>query len=203
MKDPITAAKDIAKYAAILGAVSTVYELMDGATPDMINMGSPNPSPVSAFIEGATGQTWVDAVFGDNPTKQEVNLIDGLISAIQEAGTLIPIVGGSAKYGGSNAFGAFGALVTEIGDCISGKPGAKPIGFLVAKTAGVPGATQIHRILRQMQKDRILEKREERRKKNPLHDARSQMQQNNPFRKQTERYKDPGLFKGAWKQLTD
>lgn len=194
-KDPISAAKDMAKYAVILGTISTIYELLDGVTPEYVSMGSPNAAPVSAFYEVATGQKWVDALYGQNPSTKEVNLIDGLVAAMKETATLIPVAGGSAKFGGSNMFGAMGALISDTGDLISGKPGAKNWEILLAKWAGVPGATQVHRILRELQKERIAEHKKS---KDPLYEVKKQMQQSNPYRKQTQRYKDPGLVEGLF-----
>ena len=90
-------------------------------------------------------------------------------------------------------FGAMGALISDTGDLISGKPGAKNWEIILAKWAGVPGATQVHRILRELQKERIAENRKS---KDPLSDIKRQMQQTNPFHKQSQRYKDPGLVQG-------
>ena len=95
-------------------------------------------------------------------------------------------------------FGAFGSLVSETGDLISGKPGAKDWRVILAKWAGVPGATQVYRILRELQKERIAEHKAAQRAKDPIGAIRRDMQKNNPYRKQKERYKDPGLVEGLF-----
>lgn len=191
------AIKKSIKFAVVLGVMNTIYELM-GINP-------PNPAPASAFYQGLTGQEWADTIYGMTPTKKDTQLTDAFLASLRESAMIFPIAGGAAKYGGGNAGGAFGSLVIDTFDILADRPAAKPWGFVLSKWAGVPGATQSYKILKELKKERIAEHKKDsatpesiKRQmngKNPISEARKQLNGG--------RYKDTGLVQGAWEQLTE
>ena len=190
--------------AVTMTAVNTVYEMIDPLIPDFINLDSPTPAPISAMIEGMTGQEWTDFIYGEEPSEKKTKLVNmllddgfmkGLYNVVAEGALLLPVAGGSLKYGGGNAAGAGAALLVDVLNTISGRPNSKPIPELIGKLSGIPGTTQTIKILRELQKERIAENRKS---KDPLSDIKRQMQQSNPFHKQSQSYKDPGLVEGLF-----
>jgi hypothetical protein len=193
LKETPEALKKAAMFAVTVGIMNTIYELF-GINP-------PNPAPASAFYEGLTGQGWVDTLYGQNPSKKDAQLTDAFLASIRETGMIVPIIGGAGKYGGSNAGGAFGSLLTDTFDILADRPAAKPWGFILAKWAGIPGATQTYKILKELKAVRTSDHKQAQRNADPMGYMKREMYKNSPFKK--ERYKDPGLVEGAIDQLLE
>ncbi|PKL19574.1 MAG: hypothetical protein CVV49_00625 [Spirochaetae bacterium HGW-Spirochaetae-5] len=160
---------------------NSIYELM--------GVKSPLPAPLSAAYEGFTGQSWVDALQGKQPTKKEEQLAGALKESMREFLSLIPVMGGSFRYGGDSAFGAVGGLVGETFDTLAEKPSSKPLAYIVAKWAGVPGGQQIYKILKQLSRERKEDEKAARRALNPADYIRRDMQKRNPYYQQKQEMK--------------
>ena len=169
------AVKHILMYTAASAVASTMYELA--------GIDSPLPSPVSAFYQGATGEPLVPSLnplAPDEKSRKEAQLEEGLRQAICEFASILPVAGGSARYGGASMGGATANLVydtlqsgalfpgskTFFGDYDNEKVGDN-MPYLAMKWAGVPGGQQVYKILKMLDKQRRREKEERKRRLDP------------------------------------
>ncbi|GEM_PF-3775849 len=157
---------------------NTIYEAM--------GVKSPLPAPLSAAYEGFTGQSWIDALQGKQPTRKEEQLTGALKESLKEFLSLIPVSGGSFRYGGDSVFGAVGGLVGETFDTLAEKPASKPLAYIVTKWVGVPGGQQVYKILKQLSKERKAEEKEQRRAMNPAEYMKRDLRKNNPYYQQKQ-----------------
>ena len=169
------AVKHILMYTAASAVASTMYELA--------GIDSPLPSPVSSFYQGATGDPLIPSLnpfAPDEKSRKEAQLEEGLRQAICEFASIVPVAGGSARYGGASMGGAVvnliydtlqgGALIpgskTFFGDYDNEKVGDN-MPYLIMKWAGVPGGQQVYKILKMLDKQRRREKEERKRRLDP------------------------------------
>jgi hypothetical protein len=116
------AAQKIGRYIAGVTIFNTIYE-------DVLHMRSPFPAPISAFRR--------EYEKSDDKGK-------AFWSSIIEMTELVPIVGGTARYG-SSPVGAPIQTVTDAIKIFGGKTSTKKGLETVGKLTGVPGATQIRK----------------------------------------------------------
>lgn len=169
------AVKHILMYTAASAVASTVYELA--------GIDSPLPTPVSAFYQGFTGEPLVPSLnplSPDEKSRKEAQLSEGITQALCEFASILPVAGGSPRYGGASLGGATWNLVYDTFQAVSGQPGSKTVfgdfdnekaadnmPYLIMKWAGVPGGQQIYKSLKMLDKQRQREKEERKRRLDP------------------------------------
>lgn len=169
------AVKHILMYTAAAAVANTMYELM--------GVDSPLPSPVSAFYKGVTGEPLIPSLnplAPDEKSRKEAQLEEGLRQALCEFASILPVAGGSPRYGGASLGGATWNLWYDTAQAISGHPGSKTIfgefdnekvsdnmPYLIMKWAGVPGGQQIYKLLKMYDKVQKKEKEERKRRLDP------------------------------------
>lgn len=170
------AVKHILTFAAAAAVTNTVYELA--------GIDSPLPSPVSAFYQGVTGDPLVPSLnplAPDEKSRKEAQLSEGVTQALCEFAGILPVAGGSPRYGGASLGGAVWNLVYDTFQAVSGQPGSKTVfgdfdnekvsdnmPYLVMKWAGVPGGQQIYKLLKMYDKVQKKEKEERKRRLDPV-----------------------------------
>lgn len=187
----------IAKTMLAMAVANTVMQGLGYMLPKgTLNTASPFPDPVNAFMKGMYGQSFIDMIYGQDPSKEEVDAIDGVIAALKDVANIVPIIGGSAQYGGKNLGGAPGALMIDIMDSIAERPGSKELGFLISKCVGFPGATQLRKSLVVLRQERIKRRKEENKK--PLQSGYEYIFGK---KKSKKREKDAGIWLGGIQEI--
>jgi len=156
MQDKKVTMERAIQLAAAWTACNTIYELMG------YDDNPPLPAPVSAFYEGLTGQTWVDTLKGKEVEK-EGSFAGGLHELWKEMMTVFPVSGGSFVFGGESVYGAVPGLIIDTVNSLGGQPGSKPVAYIAAKWAGIPGGQQVWKLIKGFQraeKEEIKEKRQ-------------------------------------------
>lgn len=116
----------------VAGGLSNTLIRMTGDTVPIFSGNTPFPSPLYAFY------------------KEYSESEDGA-KALKESGremlSIVPVLGGGARFGGRAAFGAAGQLGFDVFDMAAGKGNKSPL-YLGAKIAGAPGGQQIYKWLK-------------------------------------------------------
>ncbi len=167
------AIENVVTFAAASFVCNTIYELAGTK--------SPMPAPLSAAYEGFTGQSWVDALQGKEATKREGQLAGAFMETLKEFLSMMPVSGGSFRYGGGSWMGATTGHIYDSLQTFSGQPGSKPALYIAAKWLGMPGGQQMYKIFKQLSKERREDQQEARRMMHPGETMRREMQKNNPY----------------------
>jgi hypothetical protein len=152
---------------------NTMYELA--------GLKAPTIAPVSAAYEGFTGQSWVDAMKGEQPDNNEGQLMGALAGTLREFASIVPIAGGSPRYGGDSVAGAVGGLVVETMNSMAGKPGSKPWWYLASKWMGVPGGQQVWKIAKYLSREEKSDEKDARKSAHPVESMKREIHKNNPY----------------------
>jgi len=188
IQDPRNTRSAMEKMVALVAAgtiANTIFELGGGVMTNVLGtspVNAPLPSPISAAYEGWTGQTWVDAFMGKEPTKKGDQLKGAIKATLQEFISVMPVVGGAFKYGGE---GASGAVVSHIYDTINSladQPGSKPLWYIGAKWAGIPGGQQIWKLVKHLSKERKEDEKDKKRAMHPVESMKREINKNNPYK---------------------
>ena len=123
--------KDAAAFIVASALISTLYEEVAGVT-------SPLPTPLRAFYKAQLEDKGAD---------------EAAMIAAKELLELVPVVGGSVKYG-TSMLGAPFEYMRDISKTLSGTKGIKkPLWFLLMEGAGVPGTAQLRKTMLAYKRD--------------------------------------------------
>ncbi len=135
-----------------------ILRFMAGATVantimELTNFNSPFSAPLSALCKAQTGMEWPELFVGSNLTEDEAKDVNTLAVLMAEVVQMVPVVGGSLKYGSGSTAGAGMGLIFETIEAFSpGARNSKSLLYVAGKWAGFPGGGQISKIIRRFAK---------------------------------------------------
>lgn len=140
----------LARLISGMAIANTLYEIAGYAIPWGIT-NSPFPAPLSEMYKAMAGQEWTQTLGGEpaDPNKQ-YGPAGVLTEGAKEMMGILPVVGGSFKYGGESVYGAGGQLMidTLTGFAELNSQGPGKLLQQIPKWAGAPGGSQVAKIIR-------------------------------------------------------
>jgi hypothetical protein len=160
MLDKKTTIERSIQLAAAWTVCNTIYEVLG------MDENPPLPAPLSAFYEGYTGQIWVDTLKGKEVEGEAGGIAGGMHEIWKEMMTVLPVSGGAFVFGGESVYGAVPALVIDTAKTLGGQQGSKPLPYIIAKWAGIPGGQQVWKSLKAHERE-LKENEKQKRKASP------------------------------------